>query len=314
MPSCDVIMPAYNNAATLRYTLRALFTQKLLPGWSLRLVASDDGSSDGTASLLKKWPAPRGWLPTAVVRGAHTGAAGARNRGLALSRADIVLLLGADIILRPGALAAHLHFHAARPGRRTAALGMIKWDPRLKPSPLMEWLAHGGPQNNFDGLLGQTTADPRRFFYGSHLSLKRSLLGAKPFSEAFRRYGWEDAELGRRLAAKGLRLHVLHRARSLHRHFYAASDVRRRQHSVGLNAVIYQSHYPRQKIIPSLSPLQAARYRLMAAWPALSALFWVIKISDGRLSLPRLFSQAARAGFWRGVYKGRKHFKTKLSP
>ena len=174
MPTCDIVIPTYNSADVLPYTLRALFNQPIPQNWAVCLIISDDGSSDTTLATLKQHLAPSSWLPTITVTGPHTGVAGARNRGLAVARADIILLLGADIIITVGTLAAHLNFHAAHPHKLEGALGMIKWDPRLPPTPFMEWMVHGGPQNNFDALLGQTTADPAHFFYGSHISFKKS--------------------------------------------------------------------------------------------------------------------------------------------
>ena len=79
-----------------------------------------------------------------VITGSHTGAAGARNRALAHAHGDIVLFLGADISLRPQALAEHLRFHEAHPAVHAGALGFVLWDPRLRPTPLMEWMTHGG--------------------------------------------------------------------------------------------------------------------------------------------------------------------------
>jgi len=173
MSACDIIIPTFNSASILRRTLPALFSQSVPKPWSVRLIIADDGSADQTIAVVRNMAPPASWHRTLLVTGPHTGAAGARNRGLDHATAGLVLFLGADIILRPTALAAHLNFHNNYPDNRDAALGMVKWDPRLKPSPFMEWMIHGGGQNDFDSLLGQTQADPRHFFYGSHLSLKK---------------------------------------------------------------------------------------------------------------------------------------------
>lgn len=305
MPACDIVIPARDSANVLPYTLKALFIQLVPPPWTTRLIVSDDGSSDTTLAVLKQHPAPSSWLPTITVAGPHTGAAGARNRGLAVARADIVLLLGADIIIAAGTLAAHLNFHAAHPHKLDGALGLIKWDPRLPPTPFMEWMTHGGPQNNFDALLGQTTADPARFFYGSHVSLKKSLLLARPFPEVYRSYGWEDTDLGRHLASRGFTLHVLHDALALHRHYYTVADIKKRQYHVGRNLVIYQRRYPNTRLVPSQTMRQKIKYRILATAPLAIFLSWLLAHTARVFSTPWLFSQITRVDFWRGVRAGR---------
>lgn len=301
MPSCDIVIPTHNNASVLPHTLKALFAQDVPPGWKLRLIASDDGSSDNTITILKKHPAPTSWFPTCTVTGSHVGAAGARNRGLSATKADIILLLGADIILLPDALAAHLNFHANHPSKLDGALGMIKWDPRLKPTPLMEWMTHGGPQNNFDALLGKATADPAHFFYGSHVSLKSSLLSTTPFPESYHSYGWEDVDLGRQLARLGLALHILHNALSLHRHYYTVQDITQRQRHVGKNIVIYQKRYPDTRLIPPQTRIQRAKHTVLTFTPLNNVLHSLLSLTSLTFSTPYLFSRITSADFWHGV-------------
>lgn len=301
-PTLDVILPTYNNAIVLPLTLAALFEQQLPADGRPRLLLCDDGSTDRTPAL--KITSPPVWE---IVRlpGPHQGAAAARNRGLQHAKADLILFLGADILLRPGALAAHLNWHAQHPAETQAALGSIMWDPRLKPSPLMEWLMHGGSQNNFDTLLDETIADPAHFFYGAHLSLKRAFLKNDRFDESFKHYGWEDLEFGRRLGRRGLTLHPLLTARALHRHRYRVTDVARRQHLSGASLHQYQGKYPAEKLLPPP--------------PGIKHLFRVVFIVSGglfitrqlvrlalhlNLSFPRLFQFFTTLEFRAGIRKG----------
>ncbi|MBI4022216.1 MAG: glycosyltransferase family 2 protein [Candidatus Andersenbacteria bacterium] len=299
--TCDIIIPTYNNSAVLPAALAALFAQAIPGGCTVRLIVSDDGSTDNTLPCAARLDPPASWRPTCFVTGPHTGAAGARNRALAYSSADLIILLGADIVLRPGALAAHLQFHAARPSARDAALGLLKWDPRLRPTPLMEWMIHGGGQNDFDHLLGRTTADPRHFFYASHVSLKRAALGARRFPAVYRSYGWEDLDLGRTLAPH-LTLHVLHAALGLHHHFYTPSDICRRQFAVGQNLHLYQQRYPNTPLFPRRPSLHKLKHYLLATSGLLSLLSWWTSIIADKWSTPRLFSRITALYFWQGVY------------
>lgn len=301
MPDCDVIIPTHNSRATIAAALRDLFAQAVPGGWTVRALVSDDGSTDDTLAQAARLKPPPPWHPTCLLPGPHTGAAGARNRGLAHSRAAVIFWLGADILLRPGALAAHFNFHTAHPAPRDAALGFLKWDPRVQPSPFMEWMVHGGGQNDFDRLLGCTTADPRHFFYASHLSMKREVLLHQRFPGVYRSYGWEDIDLGRALAPQ-LTLHVLHGALGLHRHSYQPRDIYHRQLAVGRNLIIYQQRYPGTPLIPRRTRSHYYQHRLLSACGLLSLLSWCIAKSAARWNTPRLFARVTALHFWHGVY------------
>ena len=119
---CDVVIPTYNNAAVLPLTLRALGEQEIPPGWSVQVLISDDGSEDDTVEVAKSQLSDND-LSSEVLSGPHTGPAGSRNRVLRQADADVIFFLGADIILRPGALAEHLRFHEENSGASWAALG-----------------------------------------------------------------------------------------------------------------------------------------------------------------------------------------------
>lgn len=303
-PALEVIIPTYNNQSVLPLTLSALFAQILPAGTSARLILCDDGSTDRTPSL--KINLPPAWELTRLP-GAHRGAATARNRGLRHTAADLILFLGADILLQPGSLAAHLDFHRRHPAPPAAALGAITWDPRLLPNPLMEWLLHGGPQNNFDALLNEAPADPRHFFYGAHLSLKRAFLFGHYFDESFGPYGWEDLELGRRLAPLGLVIYPLFTARGVHRHLYHVVDVARRQRLAGQALVRYQTKYPSQKLLPSRRGLKHLFWAVFIVSAGPIVVRQLVRLCLRlNLSFPRLFQLFATLELWSGILKGVK--------
>lgn len=306
MPHLDVIMPVYNSAAALPLTLDALGQQALLAGWTARLIAVDDGSTDTSVQLLRaaRWKPP--WQPAHILRQEHQGASAARNAALRQSSADVVLLLGADIVVRPDCLTHHLRFHELHPAYCEMALGMVAWDPRVFPTPFMEWMIHGGMQNNFDSILGARRADPAHFFYASHLSLKRQLIQGDLFSAAYKEYGWEDLDAGRRLGGLGARLAVLHEAKALHHHRYEIVDILRRQYAIGASLSLYQQQFPKADImfVPSLRRclFQAVYIRLGLRQCLVAA----VSVLGQRRSYPRLFSLLATAEFWRGIMATRR--------
>lgn len=298
--TCDVIIPTYNNESVIRETLTALLEQPLHPAWRCGIIVSDDGSTDGTVAIVRamQLAAPR---PLQVITNPHRGAAFARNRALEASQADIILFLGADIILRPTALAAHFDFHTRFSGRQYAALGYVGWDPRLPPTPYMAWMVHGGPQNNFDALLGQTEADPGQYWYGSHLSLKRTMLEHERWQESFTAYGWEDLELGRRLAARGLILKPHFSARGVHCHRYTVSDIIARQRAAGRELFIYQQLHPTVALLPRRTWKTYLKFFLLYGSGAAVALRLFLRYSGKRWATPRLFFILTAVEYWRGI-------------
>ncbi len=300
LPELDIIIPTHNSVGTIELTLRALFTQHHEVSSPVRIIISDDGSSDRTLAIVETLRRASPW-PFLVLHREHKGAAAARNYALAHSEAPLLLILGADIILRPGALAAHLTFHDQHPDPYAAALGYVAWDPRVLPSPFMEWMVHGGPQNNFDVLLGQETADASHFMYGSHLSLKRSLLMSERWSEEFGNYGWEDIELGRRLAPKGLSLHPLFMARGLHHHYYTTRDIVRRQRAAGRTLGVYQRLHPGVPLLPPRTRRAVWKSRIVQ-WSGVAFLLQTLLTYTGkRWSTPRLFSYLTTVEYWEGI-------------
>lgn len=91
----SVILPVYNAAKTLDRCLRSLEAQTFR---DFRIIAVDDGSTDGSAKILADWSAR---LPMDVTSVANGGAAKARN--LALSKADgeFVYMMDADDFIHP---------------------------------------------------------------------------------------------------------------------------------------------------------------------------------------------------------------------
>src|SRR5947209_9186083 len=97
-PDVAVIVPARNAAGTVARTLDALAHQRY-DGTS-EIVVVDDASSDATPSLAEA-------AGVRVVRlGAQGGPAGARNAGVAATRAPLIAFTDADCEPAPGWLAA----------------------------------------------------------------------------------------------------------------------------------------------------------------------------------------------------------------
>jgi glycosyltransferase involved in cell wall biosynthesis len=96
-PRVTVVIAAYNAERFIRQTLDSVFAQTLR---DVELIVIDDGSTDGTPTVLRNIDNRR----LSVLRQANSGVSAARNAGLALARAPYIFFLDADDVLVPDAL------------------------------------------------------------------------------------------------------------------------------------------------------------------------------------------------------------------
>ncbi len=87
----SVVIPAFNSAKTIATTLNGLNAQTLKP---LEVVVVDDGSTDDTSEIAKKFNVQ-------LIRQENKGAPSARNAGFAKTTGDFVLYCDADVQLQP---------------------------------------------------------------------------------------------------------------------------------------------------------------------------------------------------------------------
>jgi len=297
----DIVIPAFNNEGTIGATLHSVAEQRLPSGVRVRALVIDDGSTDGTVQVVRQ-KAGAVSIPIEVISSSHAGAGQARNRALDAVDGEYVFFLNADNVLRPNALRAHALWHQRHGGPLRATLGLIMWDAALRPTPLMEWFVHGGPQNSYDDLLGATMAPPEHYFTAANILIPAAALEAERFSPELPGYGWEDLELGRRLAAQGLSLHVVHDAVAMHAHQYSGPDCTERQVAVGWSLVRYQQLHQGVALVPSRPAWHRPLVRILWFCGAVALLRALRNWYAGRRSWPALFALVAALDLWIGVY------------
>jgi len=96
------LIPARNEAAVIRETLRALLDQ----GYGLKIIVIDDGSDDGTAEAARQASTEVRVIASAPLPPGWSGKLWALEQGRRLAATPYTLLLDADIKLEPGVLAA----------------------------------------------------------------------------------------------------------------------------------------------------------------------------------------------------------------
>jgi glycosyltransferase involved in cell wall biosynthesis len=221
----SVVIPTYRKPALLRRTLEALLPQTAALAGGCELVVVDDGSADETAAVLE---ALQSRLPLCVQRPPRNeGRAKARNRGWRAARGETVLFLDDDILLEPGALAAHVRAQAQLPA---AYLGLVVTAPEVVDSPLFGYLDTRGIAKRPAG--GPV---PARYFLTQNASVPRAALErVGGFDEAFGAYGFEDMELAFRLEERvGLRFFSVDGARGEHIHHHTLAQYLEKKRSCG---------------------------------------------------------------------------------
>ena len=90
----SVIVPIYNEAATVRQSLDAILA-KTVPGWTLQIIMVESNSTDGTRSIVQTYAAhPRVKL---ILEDRPRGKGHAVRAGLAHATGDVILIQDADL-------------------------------------------------------------------------------------------------------------------------------------------------------------------------------------------------------------------------
>jgi GT2 family glycosyltransferase len=230
----SVVIPACDMAYSLPVVLDALAAQEVPPA---EVIVVDDGSADGTAALAETHA-----LRPAVVRvPARLGSATARNLGVALAGSETVVLLDADMVLPPHAIAdvsarardglvllGFRHNVAYQAG--PAGPAVPSWPASLEADHRVRWRAPAGQKLLYTGITLDSPVDGRpleatdgcrqlgygRTYYDwdlprmvvtALLAVPRdAVLDVGGFDARFGALGWgcEDTHLGAALIGLGL--------------------------------------------------------------------------------------------------------------
>lgn len=230
-PDISAIIVNYNAGAELRRALQSIAAE--LSGYRWEAVVVDNASLDGSGELVAEFrPAAR------LLTNTHNvGFARGVNQGLASTSAPLVLIMNPDCQLAAGAFAC-----LKREMDRSATCAIA--GPRvLNPDGSLQGNARGDP-DMFTGLFGRTALFRRLFpalavsrrnvvidagvGNGDHsmsvdwlsgacmLARRDALHAVHGFDERYFLY-WEDADLCRRLRARGYQVRYVPNATAVHR-------------------------------------------------------------------------------------------------
>jgi glycosyltransferase involved in cell wall biosynthesis len=108
-PAISIVMSVYNAAPTLGEALASIFAQTF-NDWEL--IVADDGSTDETATLLRRMRDPRVRL---IVDGERQHLARRLNQAIGMARGKYVARMDGDDVMHPERLARQLAFIEQRP-------------------------------------------------------------------------------------------------------------------------------------------------------------------------------------------------------
>lgn len=149
-PRLSVLMPVRNGGAYLEEAVASIRRQAF---GDFEFIVVDDGSTDGTAALLRRHAADDGRIRVLAATG--TGIVDALNQALAAARGDLLARMDADDISEPERLARQVAQMDARPelvllgsgatqiDARGRAVGTVR--PETDPARLVELLRKRSP-------------------------------------------------------------------------------------------------------------------------------------------------------------------------
>jgi glycosyltransferase involved in cell wall biosynthesis len=202
-PSLSVVIPTFNDSHCLALTLGSLARQRLAAEEFEVIVVGDGGAID---EAVVKSIASLGYRYVELPR--HVGRAAARNRGIEVSRGEVVVFLDSDSFAAPDLLERHHRFHHDGAGSRVLLgkrweIGWPAMDDVLRGrTPDRATLRRQAGDLRFpewlrDAQIEEYLQTPWLFTYTNNVSVRRDLIESiGGFDEQFgTRWGFEDLDL-----------------------------------------------------------------------------------------------------------------------
>jgi glycosyltransferase involved in cell wall biosynthesis len=263
-----VIVPAYQAAATLPGCLDSLLNQAL-PGWlALEIIVVDDGSSDETASLARRF-AGRG---VRLIQTARHGAAAARNTGVSAAglNCEIILFTDSDCQAAPDWAARLVSALQAAPPQVAGIKGVYGTRQRSAVARFSQLEFEERYQRFRQRHLEPDFADTYSAAY------RRELLAAHPFDASLPGAIVEDAELGWRLRQAGYHFKFEPDGLVYHRHPEKISKYFRRKFRIAHWRVTLYHRYPGQLPADSHTSQGAKGQMLLLAASGFNLGLWAL--------------------------------------
>ena len=221
----SIVIPAYNAERTIGLTVGAALAQDVT---GLEIVVVDDGSKDGTAEAVRKYPGAK------YVRQENAGPACARNTGWRASSGDIVIFTDSDCVPEKGWVRQLVSgFMDDSIGAVTGSYGIANAD-HLLPRLIHEEIKHRHTGYR----------DFVKFFGSYNVAIRRKALEETGgFDESYRRASGEDNDLSYRVLKAGYKIAFSAGALVAHHHTQSLKKYLKEQYTHGYwRMKLYKSH------------------------------------------------------------------------
>ncbi|HEV2638943.1 MAG TPA: glycosyltransferase [Actinocrinis sp.] len=227
-PEVSVVIPTYNRAELLVKTLDSFVGQSMSVD-RFEVIVADDGSSDNTREVVESY-ADRLNIQYFFQEDLGFRAGTARNNGVRLAGAPVIVFTDTGVRVGPDYLAEHLAAHAV-PGRLVVGYA-YGYRPKLHNTELIDMLDELPPQEVFNRLrtkwsfwdarhpdFARVRFDfdkiqvPWLYAWTLNLSVRRAdFWKVGGFDEDYKGWGVEDVDLAYRMFTKGYRLTLSRKA------------------------------------------------------------------------------------------------------
>ncbi len=257
-PRGSVIVPVYNGAATIERCLNAL-AQQTAPAADYEILVVDDGSTDETAQVVRRWQVSHPALHTRLVQQANAGPAAARNHGARAAQAPVLLFTDADCAPTPTwvatLLAAFEHKAGGSPAESPAVESPVvgaKGTYLSEQTALVPRFVQAEYEDRYTRMTPHGAID---FIDTYSAAYRRDVfLENGGFDTIFTTASVEDQELSFRLAQKGHHLIFVPEAKVVHLHDGNAGDYWRRKFYIGYWKALLVRWHPERIVQDSHTP------------------------------------------------------------
>jgi glycosyltransferase involved in cell wall biosynthesis len=240
---CSVIIPVYNGAATIAACLDGL-AQQTTPPSQFEVIVVDDGSRDQSVRKIIDWQATHPLLQVRLLQQPNGGPASARNAGVVVAQAPILLFTDADC--RPGPAWIATMVGALRQPGVSGVKGVYRSQQR-------EWVAQfvqAEYEDRYDRMRRQAQID----FIDTYSAAYWRTLFVEHGGFDPRLIACEDQEFSFRLVAHGHRLVFTPAAWVEHRHVTSVWAYARRKYAFGFWKARLTQWHPDRLVQDSHTP------------------------------------------------------------
>lgn len=232
LPQISVLVPTHGRPDRIHALVERLVAQTA-PATFFELIIVDDGGDPPVAIDVRQMP-----FRCTVLQQRNAGPAAARNAGLALVAAPLVLILNDDAVPAADLVERHLAAHLALDATsrdKTAVLGTFHFTDDARKSAFVQVLDQTDRLFTFSGLKHGQRHD-WTYFWTCNISVPlAALVAVGGFdAERFDRAICEDVELGARLQQQGLSVLFDERCVAQHNHVLTPTGYAERAQQLGI--------------------------------------------------------------------------------